>query len=198
MLGQINVNSGGGANAILELENNVTLSGGGKLTLTNSGGGGTAIIYQAAGGLTLTNQSTIQGAGEIGFNGLSLINQGTVDANTSGQTLDLVSMSSGVNNAGGLLRASNGGLLFVDGITVGGGGTITATTGGTVQLVANTDIVGGTLNNIGGTLGTPNGNTAILDGSTGAGAITLTAPIPTAWAASPRFWGRSITTTTSS
>ncbi|MGA9565706.1 MAG: hypothetical protein WBS19_09310, partial [Candidatus Korobacteraceae bacterium] len=171
--GQINVNSGGGANAILELDNNVTLSGGGKLTLTNSGGGGTAIIDQAAGGLTLTNQSTIQGTGEIGFNGLSLINQGTVDANTSGQTLDLVSMSSGINNAGGLLRASNGGLLFVDGITVGGGGTITATTGGTVQLVANTDVVGGTLNNIGGTLGTPNGNSAILDGSTGAGAITL-------------------------
>ena len=171
--GQINVISGGGQNAALELENNVTLSGNGKLTLSNSGGGGTAFIYQAAGGLTLTNQSTIQGAADIGLNGLSLINQGTVDANTSGQTLELVSMSNGVNNAGGLLRASNGGLLFVDGITVGGGGTITATTGGTVQLVGNTVVQGGTLNNNGGTLGTPAGNSATLDGSTAAGAITI-------------------------
>src|SRR5208337_328907 len=171
--GQININSGAGQNAVLELANNVTLSGAGTLTLANTGGGGTAIIYQAAGGLTLTNQSTIQGAGIIGFNGLSLINQGTVDANASGQTLLLESITNGINNAGGLLQASNGGTLLFDGITVGGGGTITATTGGTVQFIGNTDIVGGILNNIGGTLGTLNGNAATLDGSTVAGAITI-------------------------
>jgi fibronectin-binding autotransporter adhesin len=171
--GQININSGGGSNAILELANNVTLSGAGTLTLANTGGGGTAIIYQAAGGLTLTNQSTIQGAGIIGFNGLSLINSGTVDANASGQTLLLASITNGITNTGGLLQASNGGTLLIEGITVGGGGTITATTGGTVQFIGNTDIVGGTLNNIGGTLGTLNGNAAILDGSTVAGAITI-------------------------
>ena len=171
--GQININSGGGQNALLELANNVTLSGAGTLTLANTGGGGTAIIYQAAGGLTLTNQSTIDGAGTIGFNGLSLINQGTVNANTSGQTLEFSSMTNGINNAGGLLQASNGGTLLIDGITVAGGGTITASGGGIVQLIGNTDIVGGTLNNIGGTLGTPNGNAAILDGSTAAGAITI-------------------------
>ena len=171
--GQININSGGGANAVLELANNVTLSGAGTLTLANTGGGGTAIIYQAAGGLTLTNQSTIQGAGTIGFNGLSLINQGTVDANASGQTLEFASMTNGINNAGGLLEASNGGILLIDGITVAGGGTITATAGGTVQLIGNTTIQGGTLNNIGGTLGTLNGNAATLDGSTVAGAITI-------------------------
>ena len=171
--GQININSGGGANALLELANNVTLSGAGTLTLSNSGGGGAAIIYQSAADLTLTNQSTIDGAGTIGFNGLSLINQGTIDANASGQSLVFSSMTNGINNAGGLLEATNGGILNLDGITVAGGGTITATTGGTVQLVANTDIVGGTLNNIGGTLGTPNGNSAFLDGSTGAGAITI-------------------------
>ena len=141
--GQININSGGGQNALLELEDNVTLSGAGTLTLANTGGGGTAIIYQAVGGLTLTNQSTIQGAGTIGFNGLSLINQGTVDANASGQTLEFVSMTNGINNTGGLLEASNGGILLFDGITVGGGGTITANSGGTVQFIAGTDIVGG-------------------------------------------------------
>ena len=151
----------------------MTLSGAGTLTLSNSGGGGAAIIYQSAADLTLTNQSTIDGAGTIGFNGLSLINQGTIDANASGQTLVFASMTNGINNAGGLLEATNGGILILDGITVGGGGTLTANAGSTVQLIGNTDIVGGTLNNIGGTLGTPNGNAAFLDGSTGAGAITI-------------------------
>ena len=136
--GQFVLNGGGGANALLQLENNVTLSGTGTLTLVTASGGGTAYIDQGTGGLTLTNQSTIQGAGVIGNNGLSLINSGTVDANTSGQALSLVSMSSGVDNAGGLLRASNGGILQINGITVSGGGTITARTGGIVQLYGNT------------------------------------------------------------
>ncbi len=171
--GQINMNSGGGGNAALELANNVTLSGNGTLTLANTGGGGTAFIYQASADLTLTNQSTIAGAGTIGFNGLSLINQGTVNANASGQTLEFASMTNGINNTGGLLEASNGGTLLFDGIAVGGGGTLTANAGSTVQLIGNTDIVGGTLNNIGGTLGTPNGNAAFLDGSTSAGSITI-------------------------
>ncbi len=113
--GQINVNSGGGQNALLELANNVTLSGAGTLTLANTGGGGTAIIYQAVAGLTLTNQSTIHGAGTIGFNGLSLINQGTVDANASGQTLEFASMTNGINNAGGLLRPLTGARCFSTG-----------------------------------------------------------------------------------
>ncbi len=171
--GQFILNGGGGANDILLLQNNVTLSGNGTLTLNTTGGGGAAFIEQAAGGLTLTNQSTIQGAGIIGNNGLSLINSGIVDANQSGQTLDLISMSSGINNAGGLLRASNGGILTLNGLTVSGGGTITARTGGIVQLVGNTAIQGGTLNNLGSTLGTTQNNTVFLDGSTSAGAITI-------------------------
>ncbi len=167
------LNGGNGANSILQLENNVTLSGTGTLTLITAGGGGAAYIDQGSGGLTLTNQSTIQGAGVIGNNGLSLINSGTVDANTSGQALTLVSMSSGINNTGGLLRASNGGILQLNGINVSGGGTITARTGGIVQLYGNTAIQGGTLNNIGGTLGTLQNASAYLDGSTSGGAITI-------------------------
>ena len=171
--GQFLLNGGGGTNAVLQLESNVTLSGSGTLTLNTASGGGLAYIELGVGGVVLTNQSTIQGAGVIGNNGLSLINSGTVDANSSGQALQFVSMSSGINNTGGLLRASNGGILALDGITVSGGGTITARTGGIVQLYANTTIQGGTLNNIGGTLGTPVNSTAYLDGSTSGGAITI-------------------------
>ncbi len=171
--GQFVLNGGGGTNVILQMENNVTLSGSGTLTLNTAGGGGSTYIDEGGGNFTLTNQSTIQGAGVIGNNGLSLTNSGTVDANVSGGTLQLLGMTSGLNNTGGLLRASNGGILALQGLTISGGGTITATTGGTVQLLANTTILGGTLNNIGGTLGTTQNNTVTLDGSTGAGAITI-------------------------
>ncbi len=171
--GQFLLNGGGGTNSVIQLENNVTLSGTGALTLTVAGGGGSSYIELGVSGVTLTNQSTIQGTGVIGNNGLSLINSGTVDANVSGQALNLLTMSSALNNAGGLLRASNGGILAINGITVAGGGTITARTGGVVQLFGNTTVQGGTLNNLGGTLGTPINSVATLDGSTGGGAITI-------------------------
>ena len=61
--GQFLLNGGSGANAVLQLENNVTLSGTGALTLTIAGGGGSAYIELGVGGVTLTNQSTIQGSG---------------------------------------------------------------------------------------------------------------------------------------
>src|SRR5271167_881313 len=170
--GQFILNGGGGANDFLGLENNVTLSGAGVLTLTVAGGGGSAYIQQQVGGLTLTNQSTIQGAGIFGNGGLALNNSGTVNANSSGQTL-LLDGSGGTTNSG-LMEASNGGVLQIDGITVNNaGGNITANSGSTVQLFGSTVIQGGTLNNNGGTLGTPAGNVAYVDGSTGAGAVTI-------------------------
>src|SRR5271167_4431146 len=182
ILGTINnnnnfqLNAGGGSNSVLIIDSlNVTLQGGGTVTMSNSGGGGSAIIDQAAGGLTLTNvNNTIQGAGTIGFNGLTVVNEATINANVSGQTLFLESISGGLTNTA-IVEASNGGTLFIDGVTVNnaGGGTITANAGSTVQLVGNTTIQGGTLTNNGSFFGTPDGNSAILDGSTAAGAITI-------------------------
>ena len=60
----------------------------------------------------------------------------------------------GLSNTG-LLEATNGGILQVNGVTVNNAGAnITANSGSTVQLFDGTVIQGGTLNNIGGTLGT--------------------------------------------
>ena len=87
--GNILLNGGSGNNSDLEIDSGtVTLKGGGTVTLSTAGGGGNAIILQAAGGLTLENfNNTIQGAGIIGDNGLSLLNDagGTILANASGQ-----------------------------------------------------------------------------------------------------------------
>ena len=96
LLGTINnnnnfqLNGGSGTNSELFIGNNVTLQGGGTVTLSTAGGGGNAFIEQSASSLTLTNvNNTIQGAGIIGNNGLTLVNEvgGTILANALGQTL---------------------------------------------------------------------------------------------------------------
>jgi hypothetical protein len=83
--GQINLNAGSG-DSVLILYGNTTLSGTGVLTLS-ANTAGNAIIEQGTSGLTLTNQSTIQGEGIIGNNGLALINSGTINANSTGGSL---------------------------------------------------------------------------------------------------------------
>ena len=57
--------------------------------MSTTGGGGSAYIYQN-GGSTLTNvNNTIQGAGTIGYNGLTVVNgaAGVINANTTGAGL---------------------------------------------------------------------------------------------------------------
>lgn len=145
--GQIMLNGGGATNSFLILDNSVTLSGGGTLTMTVAGGGGSAFIQQGVGGVTLANQSTIQGAGVIGNGALALSNSGTINANSSGQALTL-NGSGGITNAG-LLEGTGGGVLQISSTNVNNaGGNITAN-GGTVQLVSAT-VQGGTLNTSGG------------------------------------------------
>ena len=69
-------------NTQFEVNGAVTLTGGGTLTMTQGTGGRPYINQEASGSLTNVN-NLIQGAGEIGNNGLVFTNQagGTVDAN---------------------------------------------------------------------------------------------------------------------
>ena len=102
-------------------------------------------------GVTLTNtNNTIQGAGLIGDNGaLTIVNQATIDANASGQSLNL-SQGGGVVTNTGTLEATDGGTLNLFSKVTNTGGAITAN-GGTVN-VDDATIVGGTLNTTGGDL----------------------------------------------
>ena len=102
---------GGGYNSRLNLLQSTTLSGGGTVTLGSSDGTGTAIIQQSTGGLTLTNGITIQGYGEIGYNGLAVVNNGTLLANSVGKTL-LVDGGGGLTN-NGVVQANAGSTLQV-------------------------------------------------------------------------------------
>ena len=141
--GAINIQSSGSSTWII-LDGNTTLSGTGSVTMSNNSANA---IWAGGGTAQLTNQQTIQGAGNIGSGGnFTLINSGTIDANQSAGLQINVDSSGGVTNTG-TLEASAGGTL-----TLTGGGAITNTGGliessgaGSVVVIANTSITGGTL-----------------------------------------------------
>ncbi len=157
-----------GNNTLLQIRGGqtVTLTGGGTLTMSTSGNG-TPIINQTSGGSTLTNvNNTIQGRGEIGNNGLALINQATINANVPGGTLTLDPVT--LTNAG-TVEATNSGALSINTSTVNNqGGTISVNgAASAVQFVSGATIQGGTLATANsGVLGTASGTTITLDGST--------------------------------
>ena len=167
--GALNVNGGAGFNSFFYLANAVTFSGSGVTTLTASPGGGD-LFFRNGGGGSLINQSTIRGGANFD-SGMAINNQGTFDANTTGQALRF---SSGPITNTGTMRATGGGVLSISGITVtNGGGTLASAASSNVSLSGGVRVVGGTLNSNGGTLGTAAGSTATVDGGTAAGAVTL-------------------------
>ncbi len=152
--GTFAITGGSGANGFLQLLTNTTLSGGTVTMAYNGSGAGTAILQQAAGGLTLTNEGLIQGTGVIGNGVLTVVNTlgSTIDANVSGQVLTL-NGSGGLTNSG-LLEATGGSTLDIVDITVNNtGANITVGSTSTVNLNGST-VNGGTLTNSGGTLQT--------------------------------------------
>ncbi len=157
-------------NTIFGLNASVLLTGGGTVTMTETGNGG-VYVEQQAGGITLENvNNLIQGAGVIGNGGLYFQNDagGTVNANSSGQGL-ILDGSGNVTNQG-LLEATGGGTLEIASTTVNNAGGNISGLGGIV-LVNSAVLQGGTLN---GTFQTIANGIATLDGAT-QGAITLSA-----------------------
>jgi hypothetical protein len=138
-----------GLDNTLELANSVTLSGGGALTMADGQ------IGTNSNGYTLTNQSTIQGTGLIGSNAgavspnLFLNNSasGTIDANTSNQTLTIGGSGGSMTNAG-MLEATSGGILSLASVAAinNQGGAIAAIGLATVPSTVDvsTTIQGGT------------------------------------------------------
>jgi len=168
--GTIQVNAAGNL-TYLSIGGPLNLTGNGVVTLSTSGNG-TAILQTANGTHLLTNvNNTLQGFGTIGYNGLQVTNQGTINANTSGKTLTL---NPGAFTNVGLLEATGSSTLQVSATVNNAGGSIVANGSGTaVQFANGITIQGGTLNTIGGGfLGSVSGTTLTLDGTANAVSIT--------------------------
>jgi fibronectin-binding autotransporter adhesin len=163
--------SGGGASIFLQIPNgeNLTLTGGGKVIM----GDGTDNSYNNLPVLgtdfgtngTFTNQSTIEGTGEIGFAVQGVINQGAIIGNvpvgSSGLVLRICCEgTSGVVNSG-IIEASNGGMVQLSASnSFSNTGTLTVAASSTIDVnnpflnLSNGTLTGGTYN-VTGTLQIP-------------------------------------------
>jgi hypothetical protein len=159
--GTLNLSSTGNFTELV-LGGNVTLSGTGTVTLSNNAQN---YIFGATALDQLTNQETIQGAGQIGHGQMALVNSGTINANQSaGMTIDandgftntgtveatagatlVLSNTGTINNTGGTISA-NASTVQVNS-TVVSGGSVTVTGAGTLQLNTGTIHNGSTLTN---------------------------------------------------
>ena len=134
-----------GTGVDLRLSGNVILGGNGLITLNNFGNN--RIFANTSGDrLTIGSGQTVQGSGNLGSGQTTFTNNGTVIAN---QSTALVLQPGGgtgdfTNNAGGIIRA-DGGTLQLSGGTFTNNGVIEALNGSLVQLINNTNVVGGTL-----------------------------------------------------
>jgi fibronectin-binding autotransporter adhesin len=158
--GTITLNSTNAFGTALELSANTTLSGGGTITMAN---GPNNLIEGAVSTDTLTNQETIQGAGNIGNGRMTLVNSGTIDAN---QTTPLVVQASGTTINTGTMEATAGATLTLQSSTITNtGGTISANAS---KLVMNSSIVNG------GAVTLTGASTLQMNSSTIHGGSTLT------------------------
>ena len=149
--GSIQMNSSGSSTDIEVQAEGVTFDGAGTIVL-----GDAAInnrIVGVSSPMMVVLDQTIEGRGNIGGNTMSIqIDAGNlIDANSSGNTLNVDPDPNGLANAG-IMRASSGGNLRIDGF--GGGifnntGVIEALAGSTITLDANANVVGGEIRSVG-------------------------------------------------
>jgi hypothetical protein len=151
----------------------VTLTGGGTITMGSTGGGSAFLRANSATAVTNVN-NTIEGAGELGDSGsLALANEATINANVSGQTLDVNAGNGGVTNTG-TMEATGGGILTLRNTIGNAGGVVQAAgTNSTVNVIGS--IVGGTLTTTGGGVMQTDGGGADLSAVTISSGSTYTA-----------------------
>jgi fibronectin-binding autotransporter adhesin len=104
----------------LNLGGNTTLNGTGAISMT----GGDNYIG-GTGNYTLTNNSTIEGWGNLGNGQITITNNGTLDANVSGQSLAILPGSGGFTNYNATTNTLTGGTYIANGgnITFAGSAT---------------------------------------------------------------------------
>lgn len=175
--------SGAATQTSLVLAADITLSGGGTLTLSDSSSNR---LLGSTGAERLTNaDNTIRGAGQLGVDVLALTNSGTIVAQGVNKLTIDPSDTAGCTNTGLLQAASAGTLRLSDGVFTNTGGDIEALSGGLVELASMT-LVGGHLTTLGtGTIRATNAE--LFDGRTST--ITLDGTLAIAAGNSPTAVG---------
>ncbi len=172
--GAISLNSAGnGANLVLSGTGDVTINGTGSINMGNSS---TNYLYSLDGSQALINNSTIQGAGNIGYGQTTITNNGSIIAN---EAAGLVLQSGNFMNAGSISTAGAG-ALTLQGSFDNTGGSIQTAAGTTLTLDNGTTVTGGTftnggqtylhgtlradsaVNSSGGTVSVATGNTGVI------------------------------------
>lgn len=138
----------------LQITGNTTLKGTGVVT-----GGAGQLLASNAPPATLINQNVFQGAGTMGDSGLTITNQGTINANDVSS--NLIITGNPITNSS-LMEATGGGTLEIRNTVNNTGATIEGQTGSAVLLNTGT-INGGTLKTTG--TGVINSENAVLDGT---------------------------------
>ncbi len=156
---QVNVSGGLTLNGTADLSGDAAtlIFNGGTQTLTASPGQtatvqmGDAESFMAmfyGGQLTLDETVTVEGQGEIGYQGETIINEGTIHANGSGETLEI---SPGTFTNSGTLRVSGGATLVLEGdfqnyggVELASGGLLNATSLGAsgLELLSGSSLLG--------------------------------------------------------
>ncbi len=150
--GQVTQNDLGSLTDVL-IDGTVTLAGNGTWQMSNSGNNRWFGRTDASDTLINGAAHTIGGAGQVGANGLGIINDGVIEANlASGNRLTIDPGDADVDGGGAdvlndnLLRASNDGFLRLQGgVFNNASGTIRAIQAAEVELFNGATIIGGTL-----------------------------------------------------
>ena len=138
-------------NSYLRLTSPVTINGTGTITLSSTPGQGGVYVYanNNTGRLTLGPNQVIQGSGQLGDDGMTLTNNGTIDANVSTAGLTLYPNGDFTNATTGTWEATNGAAMTLTGGKFINSGTVEALDGSTVTFVSGSANL---TNNSGGTL----------------------------------------------
>jgi YVTN family beta-propeller protein len=172
--GIIDLNVNTGSNVVLTFNSVVTLTGGGTL-LMDKQSSGNPILNNENNGQLLNVNNLIEGAGEIGNNGLILVNQpaGVINANNNSSAGNTLTIDTNTDTNQGLMEATGNGSLLINGITViNQGSNIEAIGANATVMFQSSTVQGGTLTNSGGLMETPPSVGVNLDGSTH-GPLTL-------------------------
>ena len=161
-------------NVNLRINYGVTLTGGGTLSMTETGAGGQPTLENYNYGNLTNVNNVIRGTGQIvASNGWSFTNgpAGIINANQANGTLLITEPMTNQ----GLIEATGSSSILAIQVTITNPNANIVASGSTaaVQFSGSADIQGGTLTTIGGgTIETLSGNTTWLDGSTN-GTLTI-------------------------